>query len=36
MKTKIWVRVLSFVLVGLMGLGSATIAIALLLEMFAK
>ena len=36
MKTKIWVKVLSIILVGIMGLGSATVAIALLLEMFAK
>lgn len=36
MKTKFWVRVLSFILVGIMGLGSATIAIALIIEMLAK
>lgn len=32
MKTKLWVKVLSLVLVGIMALGSATIAISLLLN----
>jgi hypothetical protein len=36
MKTKFWVRVLSFIMVGLMGLGSATIAIAVIIEALAK
>ncbi len=36
MKKKLWVRILSIVLVGLMGIGSATVGFALLLEMLAK
>lgn len=33
MKTKLWVKILSLVLVGLMALGSAAVAIALLINM---
>lgn len=33
MKTKLWVKILSLILVGLMALGSATVAIALLINM---